>query len=245
MKLTEKDIEQLMGLWEGSLSNNERLELEKRMETDAVFRQDARQFQLLNEGLEVIKQRQMRHRFQDLDATLPDIKTPPPYNWLMIGLVALGLALAALAVWYFAIREEKPKVKPIYAAYFEPYPALGITMGNDDKTVRLEALKTYAKKDYEKAIPLLDKAFSIEKDSLLLFYKGISHIGNSTSAQAIPILESLKTATFLSVDTVDWFLALAYLETNQKDKAVILLEKVKNTEGGKYHAKAAELLEKI
>ena len=108
-----------------------------------------------------------------------------------------------------------------------------------------EVIELYKLGDYQNAIPLLNKAFDIEKDSLLLFYKGIAYIGNGESLKAIPVFESLQTSTTLPIDTVEWFLALAYFETNQKEKATILLKNVANTEGGKYKAKANELIEKM
>lgn len=251
MNLTEKDIQLLEAFWHNQLSDTERLALEARLATDATFRQEARQIQLYTEGLDVIKQRNTRQRLHAIDATLPPYE-PYPYQtppsalpWIKIGLVALALALAALGIWYFAIRAEEPKISAPIAAYFEPYPALGITMSDDDATVRLDALKLYAKKDYKNAIPQLDKAFAVEKDSLLLFYKGIAYIGNGEAAKAILVLESLRTSNTLPIDTVEWFLALAYLETNQKEKAFISLEKVINTEGGRYKVKAQELIEKV
>ncbi len=245
MELTDKDIEQLTALWEGSLSDNDRRDLENRLQTDAGFRKNAQEMHLYTEGLTVIRQRQMRQRLQDLDATLPPLDPPSSTNWLKMILVALVVALAAFGIWRYMAKEDEPVLSGPVAAVFEPYPALGITMGDDDKTIRLEALKMYAKKDYQNAIPLLNKAFDIEKDSLLLFYKGIAYIGNGESLKAIPVFESLQTSTTLPIDTVEWFLALAYFETNQKEKATILLKNVANTEGGKYKAKANELIEKM
>jgi tetratricopeptide (TPR) repeat protein len=245
MELTDKDIQQIEAYWQEQLSETERLAFENRLESDLVFRQEAIKMHLITEGLDVLKKRQLRQRLQELDATLPPIDPPNSMGWLKIVLVVLALALATFSVWYFMIRAEKSKISGPIAAVFEPYPALGITMGDDEKTVRLEALKKYAKKDYKNAIPLLDKAFAVEKDSLLLFYKGIAHIGDGESSKAIPLLENLKTSSLMSPDTVEWFLALAYLETNQKDKATIILKKVANTEGGKYQAKATELIQKM
>ncbi len=245
MELTDKDIEQLTALWEGSLSDNDRQDLENRLQSDTNFRKNAQEMHLYTEGLTVIRQRQMRQRLQDLDATLPPLDSPSSTNWLKMILMALVVALAAFGIWRYMAKEDEPVISGPIAAVFEPYPALGITMGDDDKTIRLEALKMYAKKDYQNAIPLLNKAFDIEKDSLLLFYKGIAYIGNGESLKAIPVFESLQTSTTLPIDTVVWFLALAYFETNQKEKAVILLKNVANTEGGKYKAKANELIEKM
>ena len=130
------------------------------------------------------------------------------------------------------------------AEVFEPYPALGITKGEDEKTVRLEALKRYATKDYSHAIPLLEKAFAVENDSFLLFYKGIALIGSGESAQAVSSLTVLQTSSVVPAELVNWYLALAYVESGQKEEALILLKKVANTEGVN-REKAAGLLGRL
>ncbi len=243
MELTEKDIEQLEAFWAGKLSDNDRLVLENRLEMDANFRQTARKMQLFTEGLNVVKQRQLRQRLQSLDATLPPLHTPPPsWGWLKIGMVALALALAAFGVWYFILKKEEPKVAAPIAAYFEPYPALGITMGDTPNERKKEAMVLYAQKKYEKAIHLLNDSFKETKDSMLLFYIGVSHLATGEAVEAIKVFEGLQNVNTVPQEASQWYLALAYAGSKQNEKAVLLLKNIKSE---KYKEKVQKLLAEI
>ena len=244
MELTDKDIEQLEDFWKGTISEADRLALENRFETDLDFRKKAGELKLFTEGLRVLKEREMRQHIKDINTKLPPFDPPSSTNWLKIGIVALAIALAAFAVWFFMIREEELPLSPMVAAYFEPYPALGITRGEDDKNIKTEALRTYAVGDFKKAIPLLQRAFIVEKDTMLLFYRSIAFIGRGQPSNAVIILEGLHTSKTVPTDLVEWYLALAYIEVDEKEKALLLLKKVSNTEGGN-QAKAIELIDKI
>jgi tetratricopeptide (TPR) repeat protein len=242
MELTDKDIEKIEAYWQEQLPETERVAFETRLESDAVFRQEADKIHLLTEGLDVLKKRQMRQRLKDLDATLPPIDPPNAINWLKIGIVALALALAAFGVWYFMIREEKPKISGPIAAVFEPYPALGITMGDAQNERRKDAMVLYAQKEYVKAIPKLNDSFKETQDSMLLFYKGISHLALGQSTEAQTIFEQLQNTETVPQEAAQWYLTLSYTASKQYDKAIILL---KNNTSDKYKDKAQKLLDEI
>jgi tetratricopeptide (TPR) repeat protein len=245
MILTDKDIENLDNYWHNQLSKTDRLTIENRLKTDADFRQAAEEMRLITEGLEIVRLRKMKARLVGLEATLPAIDLPSPTNWLKIALVALVLALATFAVWYFGMREKpKAKVPDEIIAYFEPYPALGIKMGAEKVSIKEEALRTYGTNDFKQAIPLLQKAFEVGKDSMLLFYRSISLIAMNQPKEAIASLDGLQTSEIVPIESVKWYLALAYIENKQNEKAVPLLKIIANTEGGDKQ-KAVELLKKI
>ena len=241
MELTDKDVEILSAFSEKTLPEADRLLLENRLATDAEFNKAANEYWAVASALNLIEKRQKRTDLlkatnaemppiTDIEikntATVSNAKAVPMWRWFA---VAATFVLGTFALWQLVGTEKK--LSPIVAEVFEPYPALGITKGDDEKTVRLEALKYYATKDYSRAIPLLEKAFAVEKDSFLLFYKGIALIGNGESAQAISCLTVLQTSEVVPAELVDWYLALAYVESGQKGKALILLKKVANTEG--------------
>lgn len=234
MALTDKDIEQLEAYWQNTLSEESRLAMENRLETDMDFRKEADNIRLLSSGLEVMKHRQMRLYLKDIDTEMPPYNSNPPIQWVKIGLVALAIALAAFAVWYIFARpkEDTPKLSPVIVAYFLPYPALGIKRSPESADFRKEALMAYSKKSYNKAIPLFQKAFDLEKDSLLLFYQGIAYLGNGQAAQAQAVFTTLQASESVPKQAVIWYLALSYIDMGQKEKALPLLKKVADTEGG-------------
>ncbi len=247
MELTPKDIERLENYWQNNVSEMDKLALEKRLATDAEFRQEADKIHLLTEGLAVVRKRQQRARFETLDATLPEIKPSASMRWLKFLLAALVLTIAAFSVWFFMFKKEekrfvKPKISEPIAAYFEPYPALGITMGETTNERRKDAMIVYAQKEYASAIPLLNDSFKETQDSMLLFYVGIAHLAVGESGEAQSVFEQLQNTTSVPQEATQWYLALSYTATKQYDKATELL---KNNKSEKYKDKAQKLLEEI
>lgn len=247
MELKDKDVELLEDFWAGNLSESDRLALEKRLQTEPDFSSEADKLNLVREGLKVMKHREMKAQLQELEKNLPPISVPRPFEFKRVWYYATGVAatlLIGLGVWYLGVREVRPKMSPLLAAYFEPYPAIGITKGTSDENLKTNALRTYAVNDFKKAIPLLQRAFEVEKDSMLLFYEGIAYMGNGESLKAIPLFEKMQSSLSLPYESIDWYLALAYAETNQKEKALILLQKGTITEGV-HQPKAVELRDKL
>jgi tetratricopeptide (TPR) repeat protein len=245
MNLTEKDIAQLEAYQMGLLSESEQQQMKLRLDSDTDFEMEANSYLALFATLETVGDKNTKVFLKDIDKTMPPLKNTEGggISGIKLFLVALAIALAAIAVWYFALRKpeiEKPKLSPLIAMYFAPYPALGITKGVGDENIKKEALTTYAVNDFKHAIPLLEKAFAVEKDSMLLFYKGIAHIGVGEFAQSIALLEPMQSSETLPFESVTWYLALAYLESNQKEKALVLLQKCADTEG-EYKEKAVAL----
>lgn len=247
MALTDKDIEQLEAYWQNTLSAEHRLALENRLETDSEFRKEADNIRLLSTGLAVIKHREMRQFLKDVDSEMPPFNPNPPTPWVKIGLVALAIAFAAFAVWYIYTHTEKdaPKISPVIAAYFVPYPALGLPR-SPESNFKEKALLAYSEKSYSKAIPLFQKAFDLEKDSLLLFYQGIAYLGDGQAASAQPIFTDFQASESIPKQYVIWYLALSYIDMRQTEKALPLLQKVADTEGYSDNKnKAVELLKKL
>ena len=166
------------------------------------------------------------------------------FRWWAIA--AVGLVLVTVGVWQFwgGYREKDAKMKSIAAEYFEPYPALGITMGDEKVDVKTEALRTYAVNDFKKAIPLLQKAFEVENDTMLLFYRSIAFIGIGQPSNAEVKLKDLLYSEIVPRELVQWYLALTYIELDEKEKAYSLLKEVANTEG-ENREKAIVLMSKI
>ncbi len=248
MEITDKDIAQLDAFWHDELPENERLLLQKHLDTDPEFRAEANKIRFFTEGLEALRRHEARQRLKVIDATMPPIEPPKSANWTTIAIVALALVVAAFAVYRFVVvqpvQKAKPKPSTAIVAYFEPYPALEITAGEEEEDVKGEALRLYSDNNFEEAIPLFQKSFDIEKDSMQLFYKGVSFLGNGQTQNAISLLEPMQGSSTFPMESVDWYLGLAYLANSQREKALFLVQKTANTEGV-LRAKAVDLLRKM
>jgi hypothetical protein len=233
MALVDKEIAQLEAFWAGLLNETDQLELENRLLSDADFSKEAAKIRLVTEGVNVLRQRRMRQQLIELDATLPPIEpsfTLP--NWAIVSIVALATALAAFAVWHFGFAEQpEPKPSPMIAAHFKHYQDPDFERSGDklENTATL-ARQTYNKRTYRKAIPLLEIAFQETRDSMLLFYQGISMLKCNESKKAKFIFEKIQNAQNIPKEWALWYLSLSYIEQNENDKARAILKTLITTE---------------
>lgn len=246
MELSDKDIEQLTKYWEGKLSQKEKDQISTRMNEDQAYAKAAQKSQLLTTSLELIRMRKRRQQLLDFDSTLAPVKAPSvttaSNNWLKIGAIALLISLLTFGAWYAFQKKTSPSISEPIASHFEPYPTLGLTMGDTPDERKKEALTLYAQKKYMEAIPLLQDSFLETQDSMLLFYKAIAHLAVGHNQEALLIFEQLQQVERVPQEATQWYLALAYVATNQKDKAIQLLTKNRNSS---YQTKIEQLLREL
>ena len=244
MELNDNDLIQIEGYYNKNLSETDRHTFETRVATDKDFAQTVLDYRKMATALDLIKHRQDLAFLRDVDSQMPPIAPLPKptffkkWGWMT---AAATLLLGVLGLWQ--LRNTDKSLSREVAVVFEPVSPLGINMGDNAQQMRLEASLAYLQKDYKQAIPLLDKAFALEKDSFLLLYKANALIATGESVKALPDLEALQTSS-IPLLPVQWYLALAYIETGQKEKALLLLQKIADSKG-EYQAKALTLMGKI
>jgi tetratricopeptide (TPR) repeat protein len=244
MTLSDNDLAAIDGYFKQSLSDKDKQAFEHRLATEPAFRQAVQEYQAVVAVVNTVQEREQKARLSQIDATMPPFETPVRrlnYWWAA---AASALVLVGGSLWLMNRDHDMIQLKAPVTDYFEPFPALGITQGNEAKEMRNVALRTYAVSDFKKAIPLLEQSFQMQADSLLLFYKGLALLGNGQAVQAEQVLKTLHPSENVPKETIDWYLALTYVQLENRDKAIILLKKVANTEGG-YQTKAKELLAKL
>ncbi len=141
----------------------------------------------------------------------------------------------------------------IYAAYFEPYPSLFEQKnGNEapvDSSILSQAMKAYANGQYK----LANEAFQIAENQGIdfnqpqRFYRAMSLMSINQTEKAIEILLSLKNEGGGPFEEqVVWFLSLAYLKTNQVDKAKQMLRATVDSTVSHFNRKEmVEVLERL
>lgn len=114
--------------------------------------------------------------------------------------------------------------------------------GNDDgsgNTDMQKATVLYRQHNYAEAAKLYETIDSQEAH----LRAGVAYIKADNPARAVEIFESLNSTW--DEEKIDWYLARAYFENGQKDKAVALYESIKDMDGGDYSIQAGEYLELI
>lgn len=246
MELTDKDIEIIESYFNQTLSEEDNQAFEQRLESDSAFRQAVYEYQATATFLNTVREREQKAFLKKIEATMPPVGIPiRRLDFRRWAVAAVGLVLVTVGVWQFwGGGDGGVKLKSLAKDYFEPYPALGITMGDEKVDIKTEALRTYAVNDFKNAIPLLQKAFEVEKDTMLLFYRDIAFIGIGQPGNAEDNLKVLLNSEIIPHELVKWYLALIYIELNQKENALPLLQNVADTEG-ENQEKAIDLMSKI
>lgn len=112
---------------------------------------------------------------------------------------------------------------------------------NSASTLRREANDAYTLKDYSLAITKYEELNTQKEiESLDQFYLGICHLKTNNYSEAIQLFSKLRADENFETGENDWLLSLAYVLSNQEQKAVPILQKVITEK--KYKTKEAEKL---
>ena len=172
----------------------------------------------------------------------------------------LGLSVAVLItyiLWQFVIHapnSDAQKPDQIFAQYFEPYANIFDQKGKSDTSNKDidSAMDAYSNHQYSESIRLFEKYFkeNSAKTSLSSFYYGIALLANGEHKKSLTILQELnqnKSAqTIISQTPLHWYLALAYLKSNNISEAKPLLEAVAKQNVNSFKQKEAnEILKSL
>jgi tetratricopeptide (TPR) repeat protein len=251
MELNTEDITLIERFLDKQLNETDMAKFTQRRATDTDFNAAVKSYEEAILAIKLAHEDNITAILKEEQAKLNQAKVipidknkPKTFSILRGSLAAASIAaLLIVGYWFFTKDSVKP-LSPLVAANFEPYPALGIQRGENDNNVKSEALRTYAVNDFKHAIPLLQKAFDVERDTMLLFYKGIAALGVNDPNNAVAIFISLQNQQTIPSEMIEWYLALAYIELGQKENALPLLQKVGDTEG-ENREKAVALLGKL
>ena len=195
-------------------------EIKQLMEKDTVFKEEVI-FQLeLRQAVKKEESQKLKQHLQSLEKKkarfISEIRK-------VAAVFILGLSL----FWFFNM---SPDYEKIYAENFDPYPnivAPTVRDFNIPKSNIEEAFRYYDNRDYAKAAANFKAVYDEDKIGYANFYYGISLMADHQIEKALEALENpdWKIPERYRYQT-DWFLALGFLKTKNKEKAIAYLEKV-------------------
>ena len=184
--------------------------------------------------------RLLKRRFQELD-----VKNKRTNIFPMLWKIAAVLVIVIGLFWFFnpSVNYEK-----LYADHFEPYPniAAPLVRGNEYREDRVaKAFQYYDQQEFKKAIPAFEELYHKDKIAYANFYYAISLMADHQEKKAISVLKDpdWQIPKKYRIQT-NWYLALAYIKTQNKKEAASYLEKIIETNSSRSH-QAQDLLSKI
>ena len=230
--------------FENSLSPREQKLFNDLLQDNSEFKEE---FQFQKDLKKVIASKQQ----EDLKSTLIEIESRAqkssilmilPKKWMI---AASLLILASIGTWgvksvYF------PSNEAIYADYFEPSrnTVQPVVRGENLNTIEYRAFVAYEAQNYHKAINLFNSVKNPDV-AYIDFYKALSYLALNKSEEAIELLKPLSYKNSLAGKSegfdkkARWYLALAYVNMDDEENAIMELTLIMNDASSDYKKVAA------
>ena len=217
----------LYNYFANQLTDDEQLLFDELLEKDPEFKA---QFEFESDLKRVINKNQNQNLMQKLIGFEKEIKEKTKSNpskpgfkvWSIAASIGLLLGLG----WIAYITFSGADYDNLYAANFETYPntVYTITRSDGDQSLEREAFAAYEANDYERAaadfLDLKTQGGSAHTD----FYLAQSYLHLGRDQEAIEILKSVIIGNMEFKAEAHWYLALAYLRSKDRLKAVATLK---------------------
>lgn len=228
----------------GELQENEPSLFEERLRHDPEFAGDFSAFKMLVKGL---KRYGLR---QQLSAHEAEIRKEEKGKFRIftttriLRIAAVFLVAAGISTFlYENLQTSSSTPHQLYTEYFSPYQNLAGVRGNDEHFYS-QGMAAYSAGNYGDALMYLKKVSkedSVYKDALL--YSGICQLVLKNSNDAIRMFEKLEKNDEVYSQQVNWYVALAYLQSDRPKEAKNKLLKIKR--GDFKYQESQELLKKL
>ncbi len=226
----------------GELTEEERQEFDTRMATDKEFADDVAMMQNLGPVAEDVDDENFRELMAEFEAEAPT-STSSTNLWKNLLVAASIFAVLGLAVYYNLTQPISSS--DLYDNYYESYPnVVNPMVRGEEPTEADKAFSAYESGRYEEALQRFEELYKTEGTSYYLFYMAISHLELENAEAAIELLNEFSGTEDKLADRAGWYLAMAYLQLDDKEQAKAALTKV--VEEKAYNAdKAEELLAEL
>ncbi len=247
MKQENNNFDKVYNFLEETLDEHEKAEFLKELEYNNELKKELKLQKSLNRLLEDKHILPFYNTLKDVEQDIKTLKEKQKRInkfWYSAAAVLILLVSTVLITQH---TKERNNVEDIFSQYYAFSPSGEITRGESDIMSNLsDGLIQYDLHNYDKAISILKDVIS--KDSLnikAIFYISMSYIETGKYNLAIKNLESIeKYNKHILIDQIKWYLALCYVKTNNKEKAIKELSELANS---RYYCKdkAKEILEKL
>lgn len=227
----------IVRFFENTLSEEERQEFDRRMESDEDFK---REVAFRKELKEAITQDDRETIKQELQALENPIARKKP--WLWSAAASLLILVGISSFWFFG--NQTLDTDDLFNTHFEPYRNVvqPIERGDASEDTRTQAFKAYEQGSYKDALNGFNTLTKTSNDPIIQFYKANTFLELGETEKAITILESNMTLTDSLLEKHRWYLALAYMKVEKLEEAKKQLEHLLTNPNSEYKKEAAKNL---
>lgn len=246
-----KIFERLQAYQRGDLSEAEMKEVDAELLKNKDYQEEKALLDQIGESLESAFTQNLKDCMRRAD----EVKSPK-MNPSFLRIAASVVLIFTVGIGGFMIyrASQNSLEQKLFAEYFVAHEGLPLKSGVEDDVFR-EANQNYRDGEFRQAAEkyeiLLEKDTYAKNDTALFFF-GLSNLALDKAGLAVGPLSSLdgiykssSTGRKAFEDDTGWYLALSYLELEQKALALQYLRQIQQDRRHKYNDKAIQLLQKL
>ncbi|MVO08862.1 hypothetical protein GOQ30_06750 [Flavobacterium sp. TP390] len=227
-----------------SLTEEEKVMLEKEIKENPDFQRELEEAFDVRKAIIAHKKEQLKTTFK----TLEQPKKPTFITKFIPYGVAASIFISILIVAYFLTNSTFSN-EALFSENFEPYRNIITPIERSEarphnKSEEYVAFYEYETGNYETALLEFTHLYESEKKSYYLFYKANCELQLDKIDLAIDSFLAHQKSNDTFKEKGKWYLALAYLKTNDRAKCKIILKEIIQHKSYNY-VKAKNILERI
>lgn len=219
----------------GDMNDAEKIWFEKELDGNEKLRNEVILSKRTDEILKNKNIATLRRKLSEIEksreVSIPVSKTKRP-TYMKYAAAAAGIVLiGSIAIFSGRTLSSDEIIDRYYKTYEPPTTQRSaLSNTNNDFTLALEFYNTH---NYEKAAILFNKILkSNPKDMQSTLLNGVANFEDKKYPDAKQsFVNVIKDNNNLFIETAKWYLALCYVKTDEKEKAVKQLEIIKNEDG--------------
>lgn len=198
-------------------------EFDHLMATDTEFAKDV----IFQENIKAVikkeEEDQLKLQLKTIETT---IETPRKSYLKWFAAASIIAFLALPTIWFFG--NSTIDNDALFVDNFSPYRNVvhPIVRGEISNDIKTKAFTAYETKNYEEALSYFDTILNNDEDATILFYKANVLMQLEEYKKAIAILSNNTSIEKNLIAKQEWFLALAYIKTNDTQNAIATLKKL-------------------
>ncbi|TKG95835.1 hypothetical protein EYV94_05950 [Puteibacter caeruleilacunae] len=249
---TNRDTEEIEQYIEGELDNDALRAFEEEMDFNLDLAEEVALHQDINAAIEETDIMALRDNLNSLRKEEEKIEKKDTRGIIKLkGRVRkMWSAAAACAVLLLAVggvlnMTSHPTSDQIHGQFYEKFEMSGVVRsGGTGMSLELkQAISNYQQSNFGVAAALLEEQLKTSNDPVIHFYAGATYQEMERFKDAIAHLEKVVVdKDNMFVEKAEWYLALCYIETNQKKRALEYLQQIANNEDSYYRRKAKKII---
>ena len=219
----------------GTLTSEERAQVEEWMKTDPSFKEELEFQSNLKPVIEKEEDASFKTSLKEFEHGHGTKRKRPMLRWLIAA--SFMILVVAGSLLY-----TQSGSNSLFAENFQPYANViqPVVRGDNTDDIKGKAFLAYENEEFELAETHFTTLLNSTSDSYVLFYLANTKLALNKANEAIPLLNSYMSVGDNLSSQAQWYLALAHLQTNETAQAKNILQKIVKFEG--YGAEEAVLL---